>query len=58
LPENVKPHTQIIHFIGGYKRTIQNVVSVWENEYTHILTGNGVEWIINKRNVLCVEKKA
>jgi hypothetical protein len=50
------PSTQIIHFIGGIKRTIPDVVYVWENEMTHILTLEGTEWIINKNNVLCVEK--
>jgi hypothetical protein len=52
----VKPHRQIIHFIGGQKRTIENVIYVWENEMTHLITLNGIEWIINKNNVLCVEK--
>lgn len=50
------PHTQIIHFIGGYKRTIIGIVRIWENELTHLVTMNGTEWIINKSNVLCVEK--
>lgn len=47
--------TQIIHFVGGYKRTIYNIVKVYENEMTHILTVEGIEWIINKNNVLAVE---
>lgn len=50
------PHTQIIHFIGGYKRTIYDVRYIWENEMTHLIDGKGVEWIINKPNVLAVEK--
>jgi len=49
-------HRQIIHFIGGTKRTIDNVVYIWENEMTHLLTEEGTEWVINKNNVLCVEK--
>lgn len=49
-------HDQIIHFVGGHKRTIRNVIDVWENEMTHILTIEGKEWIINKSNVLCVER--
>ena len=51
-----KPHTQIVHFIGGYKRTIFNVKYVWENEMVHIIDGKGIEWVINKDNVLCIEK--
>lgn len=56
--KEVKPHDQIIHFIGGYKRTIKDVIRVWENEWTHIITLDGKEWIINKNNVLCVERIA
>jgi hypothetical protein len=51
-----KGHTQIIHFVGGYKRTIRDIIAVWENEYLHIQTRNGDEWIINKSNILCCEK--
>lgn len=56
--KKVSPHSQIIHFKGGYKRTIYNVIRVWENEWTHIVTLEGKEWIINKNNVLCVERSA
>jgi len=49
-------HRQIIHFVEGTKRTIENVVYIYENEMTHILTEGGTEWIINKKNVLCVER--
>lgn len=48
-------HTQIIHFIGGYKRTIKGVKQVWENEMTHIIDHEDHEWVINKSNVLCTE---
>lgn len=47
--------TQIIHFVGGIKRTIPNIIKVYENEMCHILTAEGIEWIINKNNVLAVE---
>ena len=57
LGNNVKPHTQIIHFRNGDKRTISDIVSVWENECVHLLTLDGVEWVINKNNVLCMERK-
>ncbi len=50
-----KGHTQIIHFRGGTKRTIRDIQALWENEWTHIIDGEGREWIINKNNVLCVE---
>ena len=62
-PEKIKkrkldcpPQTQIIHFIGGYKRTIYHIQNIWENEMIHIIDGGGIEWVINKNNVLCVEK--
>jgi len=50
------PCIHIIHFINGYKRTIPNVICVWENEAVHLLTLEGGEWIIYKDKVLCVEK--
>jgi hypothetical protein len=51
----LRRHNQIIHFKDGLKRFIPNVVKVWENEMTHIQTDKGIEWIINKTNVNCVE---
>jgi hypothetical protein len=48
--------TQILHFKGGLKRTIRHIVDIWENEMVHLVTANGTEWIINKSNVLMVEK--
>lgn len=48
-------HHQILHFRDGYKRTINNVVKVWQQGWTHIVQENGVEWIINDDNVNCVE---
>lgn len=56
MSNSIKPYTQIIHFVGGYKRTIANIVAVWENEFCHIVTLDGTEWIVNKANVLVVEK--
>lgn len=49
-------HTQILHFKGGIKRTIENVIKVYENEMCHILTLEGIEWIVNKNNLLMVER--
>ena len=54
--ENSKPHTQIIHFVGGIKRTIHRVISVWENECIHIMTADKTEYVINKSNVLFMER--
>ena len=49
-------HDQIIHFIGGQKRLIQGVKYIWENEMTHIVDYLGIEYIINKSNVLMIER--
>lgn len=49
-------HHQIIHFVGGVKRLIQNVVYIWENEMVHIVDANGVEFVVNKNNVLFYER--
>ena len=54
--EKIVPQTQIIHFVGGTKRTVRGIIRIWENEWTHLLDINGTEWIINKNNVLCVER--
>lgn len=48
-------HTQIVHFVGGVKRTIKGVKQVWENEMTHVIDHEDHEWVINKSNVLMVE---
>ena len=52
-----KKHDQIIHFKGGAKRTLFNVVKVWQNTWTHLLLEDGREWIINPENVLAIEIK-
>lgn len=49
-------HHQIIHFVGGVKRLIQNVTFIWENEMVHIVDVNGVEYVVNKNNVLFYER--
>ena len=49
-------HDQIIHFINGEKRLIQGVRFVWENEMVHIVDYLGVEYIVNKDNVLFTER--
>ena len=50
-----KPHNQILHFSSGQKRTLLNVVKVWQNEWTHVLLENGTEWIVNPKNVNAIE---
>ena len=50
-------HDQIIHFVGGSKRYIAGVQWIWENEMLHLLTINGTEFIINKDNVLFVQRR-
>lgn len=52
----VGEHDQIIHFVGGIKRLIQGVKFVWEQEMVHIVDYLGVEYIVNKNNVLFIEK--
>jgi len=44
-------HHQIIHFVGGVKRLIQNVMYVWENEMVHIADELGVGMSIYQRNL-------
>ena len=50
-----RKHNQIIHFRDGHKRTINNVIKVWQQGWTHIVQESGVEWIINDGNVDCIE---
>lgn len=49
-------HDQIIHFIDGTKRHVKGVKWIWENEMVHLITVNKIEFIINKRNVLFVQR--
>jgi hypothetical protein len=49
-------HDQIIHFVDGHKRYIKGVKWIWENEMLHLITLNGNEFIINKDNVLMVQR--
>jgi hypothetical protein len=50
-------HDQVIHFKGGTKRYIPHVKYIWENEMLHLVTSEGYEFIINKDNVLFVERR-
>ncbi len=50
-------HDQIIHFVGGVKVTIKGAKWIWENEMLHIVTADKIEHIINKQNVLFVQRR-
>lgn len=49
--------TQIIHFIGGEKRTFFNIdtTKVQQGEFTKLYQTDGTLILINPKNVLCVE---
>lgn len=49
--------TQIIHFIGGEKRTFENIKSTYikQGQFTKLETADGRLIMINDKNVLCVE---
>ena len=50
----MKSHTQIIKFTDGSKKTIEGVVKITEGDMTKLTTSKGVEYLINKSNVLYV----
>ena len=50
----MKEHTQIIKFVDGSKKTIENVVKVVEGDMTKLTNNKGVEYLINKTHVLWV----
>ena len=49
--------TQIIHFIGGEKRTFNNIVStsIRQGQFTKFYLKDGTWVMINDKNVLCIE---
>lgn len=49
--------TQILHFIGGEKRTFENIksTSVKQGQFTKLITKDGRMILINDKNVLCIE---
>jgi len=49
--------TQIIHFVGGEKRTFEGVVTniVKQGQFTKLNTLDGRMVLINDKNVLCIE---
>tara|TARA_R110000751_G_scaffold249976_2_gene349600 strand:+ start:143 stop:349 length:207 start_codon:yes stop_codon:yes gene_type:complete len=49
--------TQIIHFIGGEKRTFESIDSslIKQGQFTKLTTKDGRYILINDKNVLCIE---
>ena len=49
--------TQIIHFVGGEKRTFENVESEYikQGQFTKLMTSDGRMILVNDKNVLCIE---
>ena len=55
--EQGKTVTQIIHFIGGEKRTFHGVMTktIKQGQFTKFELENGSIIMINDKNVLCIE---
>lgn len=49
--------TQIIHFVGGEKRTFENVDAEYikQGQFTKLVTSDGRYILINDKNVLAIE---
>ena len=49
--------TQIIHFVGGEKRTFSDIdsKSVKQGQFTKFKTKDGRYIMVNDKNVLCIE---
>jgi hypothetical protein len=49
--------TQIIHFVGGEKRTFEHVNSAYikQGQFTKLITKDGRYILVNDKNVLCIE---
>jgi len=49
--------TQIIHFVGGEKRTFTDVLSesIRQGQFTKFKQQDGTWIMINDKNVLCIE---
>jgi hypothetical protein len=49
--------TQILHFVGGEKRTFEDIESstVKQGQFTKLTTADGRMIMINDKNVLCIE---
>ena len=49
--------TQIIHFVGGEKRTFNNIIAktIRQGQFTKFQQKDGTWIMINDKNVLCIE---
>lgn len=49
--------TQIIHFVGGEKRTFHNINTskIQQGQFTKLYQNDGTMIMINDNNVLCIE---
>ena len=49
--------TQIIHFVGGEKRTFEGVdtKTIKQGQFTKLISLDGRYILINDKNVLCIE---
>lgn len=49
--------TQILHFVGGEKRTFTGIKSteIKQGQFTKLTTRDGRMILINDKNVLCIE---
>ena len=55
--EQGKTVTQIIHFVGGVKRTYHGILSesIKQGQFTKMMCVDGTMIMINDNNVLCIE---
>ncbi len=49
--------TQIIHFVGGIKRTYHGIISssIKQGQFTKFMCVDGTMIMVNDKNVLCIE---
>tara|TARA_R110002020_G_scaffold447739_4_gene660159 strand:- start:776 stop:1021 length:246 start_codon:yes stop_codon:yes gene_type:complete len=57
FPSKNKHITQIVHFVGGEKRTFSGVISetIRQGQFTKYKLTDGSMVLINDKNVLCIE---
>ena len=57
LNEQGKYVTQIIHFVGGIKRTYYGVITetIKQGQFTKMKCKDGTMIVVNDANVLCIE---
>jgi len=57
INEQGKYVTQIIHFVGGIKRTYMGIIteSIKQGQFTKFKCKDGSMVVVNDSNVLCIE---